>query len=162
LAESVCNTSPLQYLHQVGLINLLPALAGHILVPPAVVAELAVGRARGLNLPDPTAQSGFTVRAPRSRAPIPGTRSLGSGELEVLALALELASAVVILDDRLARQAAQSLGLAMTGTLGLLLDAKRTGLIAAVAPVLDQLQALGFRLAPRTRTAVLSLAGESP
>jgi len=74
--------------------------------------------------------------------------------------ALELREAVVVLDDALARRVAETLGLNVTGTLGLLLDAKRAGLITAVGPLLDQLEALRFRLAPHTRTAVLKLAGE--
>jgi predicted nucleic acid-binding protein len=162
LAEFICDTSPLQYLHQVGLIDILPALAGRIVVPPAVVAELAAGRARGLNVPDPTAETWIAVRAPASGPPIPSLVALGSGELEVLTLALETVDAVVILDDRLARQVAQVLGIPLTGTLGLLLDAKRAGLIAAVGPVLDSLQVLGFRIARQTRAAVLALAGETP
>jgi len=43
---------------------------------------------------------------------------------------------------------------------GLLLDARRAGLIPAVGPFLSQLQALHFRVAPHTRAAVLKLAGE--
>jgi predicted nucleic acid-binding protein len=75
-------------------------------------------------------------------------------------LALELREAVVVLDDALGRRVAETLGLPLTGTLGLLLDAKRAGLVPAVAPLLDQLQALRFRLASHTRAAVLKLAGE--
>jgi predicted nucleic acid-binding protein len=75
-------------------------------------------------------------------------------------LALESRKAVVVLDDALARRVAEALGLRLTGTLGLLLDAKRAGLIPAVGPLLDQLQALRFRVAPHTRAAVLKLAGE--
>lgn len=75
-------------------------------------------------------------------------------------LALEAPEAIVVLDDALARQLAEALGLRLTGTLGLLLDAKQAGLVPALAPLLDQLQALRFRLAPQTRTAVLKLAGE--
>jgi predicted nucleic acid-binding protein len=48
----------------------------------------------------------------------------------------------------------------MTGTLGLLLDAKRAGLVPAVLPLLNKLQSLRFRLASRTFSAVLRLAGE--
>ena len=75
-------------------------------------------------------------------------------------LALELHEAVVVLDDALARRVAETLGLRLTGTLGLLLDAKRAGLIAAVGRLLDQLEALRFRLAVHTRAAVIKLAGE--
>jgi len=67
---------------------------------------------------------------------------------------------VVVLDDALARRVAETLGLNVTGTLGLLLDAKRASLIPAVGPLLDQLEALRFRLAPHTCAAVLKLAGE--
>lgn len=67
---------------------------------------------------------------------------------------------IVILDDALARRQAEAMGLRLTGTLGVLLDAKRAGLIAAVAPLADELQRLGFRLSGATRQAVLGLAGE--
>jgi hypothetical protein len=77
-------------------------------------------------------------------------------------LALESHDAIVVLDDALARQVAETSSIRLTGTLGLLLDAKRAGLIASVAPLLDQLQALRFRLAPHARAAVLKLAGEEP
>jgi len=131
LPEVICNTSPLQYLHQIGHLDLLRRLAGTIIVPRAVVDELAVGRMAGLSLPDPSRLDWTLVRRPRSEQ-----------------------------DDGLARRVAESLELRFAGTLGLLLDAKRLGLVPAVSPLLDQLQELRFRLAPHTRRAVLELAGE--
>jgi predicted nucleic acid-binding protein len=160
LPEIICNISPWQYLYQVELLHLLPALAGQVIVPPAVVDELAAGRALGLNLPEPAALSWVTVRRPVSSPALPLINDLGPGETEVLMLALESPQAVVVLDDALARQVAATLGLSFTGTLGLLLDAKKANLIPLVRPVLDQLQALRFRLAPHTRAAILKLAGE--
>jgi len=56
---------------------------------------------------------------------------------------------------------AKARGIPIKGTLGLLLDAKRVGLLVAVEPSLDKLNELGFRLAEQTREAVLKLAGES-
>jgi predicted nucleic acid-binding protein len=161
LPEVISDTSPLQYLHQLGLLDLLPRLVGHITVPQAVVDELEAGRALGHNLPDVTSLGWVGVRSPTSTQQA-ASPDLGRGETEVLALALELHTdgAVVIIDDAKAREAAGRLGLNLTGTLGVLLDAKRAGLIAAVAPQLDSLDALGFRLAPHTRAAVLKLAGE--
>jgi len=162
LPEVICNTSPMQYLHQLGHLRLLPALAERVIVPPAVVEELAVGRACGLDLPDPAGLDWVIIRRPASAVALPLVMDLGPGETEVLALALESPDAVVILDDGLARQAAETLGVRLTGTLGLLLDAKRRGLVPTVAPLLDQLQSLRFRLAPHTRATVLKLAGEAP
>jgi predicted nucleic acid-binding protein len=160
LSDVICNTSPIQYLHQLELLHILRALAGGVIVPPAVVDELAEGRALGVNLPDLTALDWVTVRRPVSELAVPLVTNLGPGETEVLMLALESRKAVVVLDDALARRVAETLGLRLTGTLGLLLDAKRAGLIPAVGPLLDQLQALRFRVAPHTRAAVLKLAGE--
>jgi len=160
LPEVICNTSPLQYLHQIGQLGLLPALVGHVVVPPAVVEELAAGRAHGLDLPDPHDLPWITVRAPISVPALPLITDLGPGETQVLMLALESPGAIVILDDALARRVAEMRGIPLIGTLGLLLDAKRAGLLSAVRPSLDLLQALHFRLATHTREAVLTLAGE--
>jgi hypothetical protein len=52
LPEVICNTSPLQYLHQLELLHILPALAGRVTVPPAVLDEISAGQALGVNLPD--------------------------------------------------------------------------------------------------------------
>jgi hypothetical protein len=160
LPDVICNTSPIQYLYQVELLHVLPALAGQIVIPPAVAEELSTGRLAGVSLPDPTTLDWVTIRRPTSAAAVPLVTDLGPGEAEVLMLALEARDAIVVLDDALARRAAAMLGLRVTGTLGLLLDAKRAGLIPAIAPILDQLHALRFRLASHTRSAVLALAGE--
>lgn len=161
MPDLICDTSPIQYLHQLGLLQILPALGERVLVPPAVVDELAVGRSLGVNLPDVEGLDWVTVRPPISEVALPLVTHLGPGETEVLMLALEMREAVVVLDDALARQTAETLDLHFTGTLGLLLNAKRVGLIAEVRPWLDQLNALQFRLAPHTYEAVLRLAGEA-
>lgn len=160
MPEIIRNTSPIQYLHQLGLLHILPALARPVTVPPAVLEEINVGRKTGLNVPDLAALDWITTRLPVSFAALPLATDLGPGEAEVLALALETRDAIAVLDDAVARQVAESLRLPLTGTLGLLLDAKRHGLIPAVGPLLEQLNALGFRLASHTRATVLKLAGE--
>jgi uncharacterized protein len=67
---------------------------------------------------------------------------------------------VVIVDDLLARRTAEALHIPLAGTLGVLLAAKRAGLIGEIAPLLDNLQNLRFWVSPVTRTAVLKLADE--
>jgi predicted nucleic acid-binding protein len=104
LPEVICNTSPLQYLHQLGQLNVMKSLAGHLTVPPAVVAELAEGRARGVDLPDLSRLDWISVRSPLSSAASPLVTDLGPGETQVLMLALESLDAIVVLDDALARQ----------------------------------------------------------
>jgi len=161
LPEVICNTSPLQYLYQADLLYILPALIKQLTVPSAVVQELAIGRKLGIKLPDIQSLEWIIVKRPSNESALPLINDLGAGEAQVLLLALELPGAVVILDDALARRAASMRKIPLTGTLGLLLDAKRAGLISEIRPVLDHLQSLRFRLAPHTRAAVLKLAGES-
>jgi hypothetical protein len=160
LRDVISNTSPLQYLHQLGLLRILPSLAGRVWVPSAVVAELAAGRKAGLDLPAPEACSWVTVKDPADTSSLPAVPGLGNGEREVLLLGLELRGVVMVLDDALARRVAGTLRLPFTGTLGVLLDAKRARLLPAVAPCLDRLQALRFRVSDSTRATILRLAGE--
>jgi uncharacterized protein len=160
LPDVVCDTSPLQYLYQIGMLHLLPQLTGAIIVPPAVVDEIAVGRTLGVRLPDLSALEWVQVRHPESEKALPLNTDLGPGESEVLMLGLELA-AIVVLEDGLARRVAEAVGLKFTGTLGLLLDAKRAGHIPLIRPLLNQLQTLRFRVAPQTRRILLDLAGEA-
>lgn len=82
----ICNTSPLQYLYQVGLLHLLPTLFGSAQAPPAVAAELAEGGKRGVRLPDLAELPWMMVRPVRDRTLLPLVTSLGNGEREVLAL----------------------------------------------------------------------------
>jgi predicted nucleic acid-binding protein len=131
LPEIICNTSPLQYLHQLGVLDVLPKLVTTVTVPPAVEDELAAGRKLGLHLPDLKNLDWIAVRRPLSSVALPIVTDLGAGEREVLALALETPDSVCVLDDALARQIASALQLRITGTLGILIDAKRTGLIPA-------------------------------
>ena len=90
-----------------------------------------------MNLPDLTRLDWIEIRRPFSERAAPLVTNLGPGETEVLMLALELDDAVVVLDDAFARRVAESLGLRFKGTLGLLLDAKREGLIPAIIPLLN-------------------------
>ncbi len=161
MREVFCNTSPLQYLHQLDLLYVLQTLAGHVIVPPAVVEELSAGVSKGLHLPNLKDFEWVEVRVPRSLSAIPLVSDLGPGETQVLALALESNEPLALLDDVLAPRVAASLGIPIEGTLGLPLDAKKAGLLPSVRPLFDRLQSLGFRLASSTRDTVPRLAGET-
>ncbi len=160
MPEVVCNTSPLQYLHQAGCLQVLPALVDKIIIPPAVVDELRAGQKAGIDLPEVSSLKWLDIRRPASIAALPLITDLGPGESQVLALALEIPGTLVVLDDLLARRVAETMRIQLTGTLGVLLAAKRAGLIKAIAPILDTLQVLRFRVSPATRNVVLKLAGE--
>src|SRR6266540_1881287 len=132
MPEVIADTSPIQYLYQIGLLDVLNVLYGQITIPEAVAGELNVGRAHGLSLPDVSSISWMTVKTPQGQALLPLVPDLGPGEREAIALAIETKDSLLILDDALARKHAQLLGITMTGTLGVLLKAKQTGHLKGV------------------------------
>jgi uncharacterized protein len=161
MPEVIADTSSIQYLHQTDLLDLLPTLYQRILIPQAVVDELTQGRSQGIVLPNPETLSWITLsKVPTSKL-IPLIPRLGAGEREVISLALSHSGSLVILDDALARNYAQQMSIKLTGTLGILLKAKQSGYITQIAPILEQLDTLRFRLSPATRTAILKLAHEA-
>lgn len=155
---AVVNASPLILLGRIERLEFL-RLAGRTIVPQAVFDEVGakdVGHVLGRDL----AIRPWLEKAPLVELP-PGIRglSLGKGESAVLSLALEL-GAIAVLDDRRARACAIQLGVAVIGTLGLVVRARRHGLLPAVRPVLDELASAGMFLSPRTRSDILRLIGE--
>lgn len=160
MPELVCDTSPLQYLHQLGQLELLPKLAGKIIVPPAVVKELTVGRSAGHDVPAPEAFGWIEVCCPAAVSAERLIGDLGPGETEVLMLAMEQPTMIAVVDDKLARWVAETLNIRFTGTLGILLDAKRAGLVFRVAPLMDRLQELHFRVSSAARGLILRAANE--
>ena len=152
-----CNTSPIQYLYQIGQLEILPALFGEVQVGDAVVQELAEGVRRGVALPSISELSWVTVRH-KTDYGIPG---LGKGEAETIALALSEEEALLVMDDADGRKAAVAAGLRVVGTVGVLLLAKERGYIDAVVPSLAQLDGAGFRLSARVLGLAITKAGES-
>ena len=124
------------------------------------MTELLRGGEGGLDLPHLERLPWITVESPEGLDKVPTAVELGAGEKEVLALAMQRPGSLIVLDDRLARSHAEALRLTVTGTLGILLRAKSEGLLPRIAPVLDKLDRLGFRLSSKTRIAVLKLASE--
>lgn len=74
-------------------------------------------------------------------------RELDPGEAEAIALALETRAELLLMDERLGRDTARHLGLPFTGLIGLLVEAKRKGLILSIKHELDTLRDIaGFRI----------------
>jgi hypothetical protein len=148
----VADASPLIALQQIGQLRVLQDLFGQVNIPPAVASEI---------LPSVPVVAWIVVRAlARPVNPLVGQAPLGTGETEALSLALELQAADVIVDERAARRAAAALGLRPIGTHGVLLAAKRRGLIPEVKPLVNELVRQGFWVSPRLIKKTLLAAGE--
>jgi predicted nucleic acid-binding protein len=156
----VSNTSPLLYLHQIRQLELLRSLFGTIVVPRAVADELASGSEHGHDVPELTSCHWLRIQSPPEAQVLPAVIDLGRGEAEVLAFGLAAPDTLLLLDDSLARRIAALNGLSFTGTLGLLVKAKQEGLVARLAPILEQLGRTTIWLSPELVMWALEEAGE--
>ena len=99
----VADSSPLRYLILIEHTHVLPALYGHVIVPPAVIAELTRERTPNLvrkwvmERPD-----WLHVQVP-TQGIAPGRTDLGEGEREAIRLAVEMSADALLVDDRDAR-----------------------------------------------------------
>jgi len=155
----VADTSPLNYLVEINCQDLLPALYERVLVPAAVVKELdhpgapATVRSWRRRLPD-----WIVIREVRS-APDAALAGLDPGEHEAIQLAQEEHADLLLMDEKLGGRLARRRGLAVTGTLGVLVQAARRGLVDMEAAV-ERLRATDFRCTPRIFEQAKERAGE--
>ena len=96
LPDLVCDTSPLQYLHQTNLLYLIRELARNIYVPSAVESELDVGRRHGIDLLQLEHIEWIKIESPQGKAVSRLLSDIGPGEAEVLMLALEKENLVAV------------------------------------------------------------------
>jgi predicted nucleic acid-binding protein len=163
VAIVVSDTSPLRALAHLGLLNLLESMFGEVYVPPGVVDELKSPRRRFPSL-DLSVFPSIRLQAPSDAALVAELRQrLDLGESEAIALALELQASTLLMDESSGRSEAKRRGLRVTGVLGVLRDAKLSGLVPAVAPLIDELvNGLGFFVLDALRTQILADCGETP
>lgn len=147
----IADTSCLIVLDKAKILFILDKIYGNVLITPTVKAEF------GKELP------GFAeVRAignPNYETLLRGI--VDPGEASVLALALEVADPLLILDDRKARSVAKEAGIPLTGTLGVILEAKNKRIVSEVAPIFERLAKSGFWISDDLRYHLLKLAGEA-
>lgn len=85
---------------------------------------------------------------------------LGRGESEVLTWARGNPDHVAILDDRAARRCADVFNVSVCGTVGILMRAKREGLVNSLTAALDDAAKVGLYVSPAVRREALRLLGE--
>ncbi|MGB3291422.1 MAG: DUF3368 domain-containing protein [Phormidesmis sp.] len=136
-------------LERIDRLDILPQLYNSFYIPSAVKKEIGF------------VKPWMKVRKVRNLSLVSSLRSsIDWVESEAITLTLELDNAVIVLDDKRARQIAARFDLTITGTMGVLLKAKRQDVIASVRPILDSLESVEFRIAPFLRHRTLELANE--
>lgn len=157
---AIADSGPLICLARIGQLELLPRLFFKILIPPEAWNEVTV---RGHGLPgayEVSQATWLTIQAPDPQLVRPLSILVDGGEAEAIALAQTTAGCTILLDDARARRIAERLNISQIGTIGLLLRAKRQGLLHHIKPHIDALVENGIYIRRELIDAVLKKAGE--
>jgi predicted nucleic acid-binding protein len=145
----VSDTTPVISLLKLGRLDLLQTLYNEVVIPEAVYHELVDNPA----FPEESAavrccpflrresvRNAFAVRVLETEM------ALDRGESEALVLCDDLQADLLLVDERKARSVAKQLGMQIVGTLGLLVEAKRLGLVPKLRPLLETLREHNIRI----------------
>lgn len=158
----VLNASPLIVLSRISCVDIVVQLCSEIVIPAGVADEIMRG-----GVADPARiwlkaiGRAYVRNVARVEETIAGW-DLGLGESHVLTYAYVNHGYEAVLDDRAARTCATALDIPVRGTLGVLLLAKREGVIIRMRPLLEAMVQTGFHLGPEVTSACLRLAREAP
>jgi len=147
----ISDTSCLIILHKIGELGLLRQLYDRVIITHEISEEYGEQLPEWIevgNLKDKRKQQLLEMQ-------------IGKGEASAIALALEIMPELIILDDYKARKVAEHLGIRFTGTLGVIIKAKNTGIIDSVKPFLLKIRETNFRISNELEQIALEEANES-
>lgn len=157
----VVNTAPLIFLAKIGRLEFLRLGTEQVVVPNTVLKELQAVSDDATKSVHALLKTWLIVKSCSQPALLSLARqAIDPGEAEVVALALELGTKDVVLDDLDARRFAYRSGLVPIGTLGLLLGVKKAGQLKAIKPEIEKLSETGFWISDRLLRQILFEAQE--
>jgi predicted nucleic acid-binding protein len=133
----VADTGPINYLIQIGCVEVLATLAEKTVLPASVQAELihraAPGAVRTWAAAPP---SWVEIRAAKR---LIEAQDISVADREAITLASEFRASVLLMDDQQGRRCAASFGVVTMGTVGLL-EVAATRLLVSLPVVLERLR----------------------
>lgn len=157
----VADTTPVSCVVRIGRADLLTTLFPDVRIPTAVADELD----RGLGVVGDwrsALRPGFRVEAVDPSPLLSLLQDeLDAGEAAALALGVSLGADLILIDELRGRTVAKRLGLHVLGTVGLIVLAKRRGLIPEARPIITQVRTRGgLWLGDKLVADVLAQLGE--
>lgn len=137
----VSNTSPIINLAMIGELDLIQKLYVTIYIPQAVFDEIVI-KGIGQAGAEQIKNSAWIKVQPIQNSLLVKSLSLqlDKGESEAITLAIEMSASLILLDEKRGRNIANQFNLRPFGLLGMLIQAKKTGLVPAIKPLIDRLR----------------------
>jgi hypothetical protein len=160
MPKVVSNTTPIISLLKIGKLEILKNLYTEIYVPQEVFIEIEAGRHKKYysNLLE---IDWIKIEQIQNKKSTSYFLDLDKGEAEAIVLATEIEAELILLDEALGRYHAKHAGLRVTGTIGILIKAKKEGLISELKPLIFELKENGVWLSESLIDRILELANET-
>ena len=160
----IADAGPLIALARIERLELLKEMYGSVIMPPKVYAEFEIGSDRpGAQRLNSAILEGWlqVVQIDQTLLPVISA-SVDEGEAEAITLAIARnpEHPQLLIDDRRGRLVAKHHNLRVIGTAGIILAARKCGLLQQVKPILGQLRDAGYRISVPLCNKILELAGE--
>jgi len=157
----VVNASPVILLAKAEVIRFLPQLCDELVIPSGVVGEVHNTRITDAGRAWLQGEGKTFIRAaPPIHTALTNWRG-GAGEAEVISWAMQNPGFTVILDDRRARALATRNGVAVLGSLRIIVLTKQRGFIPRAKPALEKLRGAGAWVSDELIDRAIALAAET-
>ncbi len=156
----VVNTTPLIALAASGCFDALRLLFDRVIVPLEVAEEIHVGGRHGIGVAELRSSAWLDIQPSQAVIPAYLANALDRGEAAVIATALERGVHLVCIDETVGRRMARLAGLQLTGSLGVLIKAKRRGFPVVIADAVRRMHDQGIWLSAQVIETALAAAGE--
>lgn len=158
--DIITNATPIIALAKIGQFHLLSQLFGKVYVPKAVYEEVTNNNQTNhygeQELQEAIRSGSVHLYEIQNQSLVDGLIGrMHQGEVETIVGAKELDLKFVLIDERTARIQAKQFFKRPIGTVGVLILAKKAGIIAEVKPLLNQLIKHGFRMSKSLYQKVL-------
>lgn len=145
----VSDTSCLILFYKIGQFELLKKVFGQIIITETVLSEFKRPVPEWIRVLKPVKNLHLGLQG-----------FLDPGEAASIALATEFKECLLIIDEIKGRKVARELGIAISGSLGVLVIAKNKGIINSIKPVIERIKQTNFRLSDELIRKVLLSVNE--
>lgn len=156
----IVNASPVILLAKIQQAELLLRIPDEVIIPQSVFEEIRAAGPNDLGRQWLESLPHGIVRVDRPLRSEVASWDLGAGESAVISWALDVGGCEVVIDDLAGRRCAEVMRIPVTGTLGVILIAKRRGLVAAAKPLIESLRRVGAHVSESLVRSALNLVGE--
>ncbi len=159
MLKVVSNTTPIISLLKLSKLEILKELYSEVSIPFAVFQEIEAGKNKSY-YQDLTKLSWINIHKIQEVNTLKYFLDLDAGEAEAIVLATEIGADLIIIDEKIARYHAIHADLKVTGTIGILIKAKKQGLVSSLKPLLYELTEKNVWISEKLIVEILNLVEE--